>query len=187
MEVVAASAAHAAAVTPDPGPRSRPRLATILAALCALVLIAGVVLGLWLKGHSDEISQEEADRVAVMQAAERFVETWNTFTPQDAADYVDRVSPLLTTKFRTEFTDAAKDVVTGIQAQQLSSEGKVLVDNDGIPLVGIASLDDDSAEVFVVSDASRVAGGQQVLRQWRWQLSMTKSGGEWLVDDFSEV
>jgi len=97
------------------------------------------------------------------------------------------VSPLLTTKFRTEFTDAAKDVVTGIEAQQLSSEGKVLVDSDGIPLVGIASLDDDSAEVFVVSDASRVAGGQQVLRQWRWQLSMTKSGEEWLVDDFSEV
>ena len=122
-----------------------------------------------------------------MQASERFVETWNTFAPDDVDGYVERVSALLTTKFRTEFTGAAEDVVTGIEQQQLTSTGEVLVDGDGIPLVGIATLDPDSAEVLVVSDANRVSGGQEVLRHWRWQVSLVKVDGEWLVDSFKEV
>ena len=63
----------------------------------------------------------------------------------------------------------------------------MLTDGDGIPLVGIASIDGDSAEVLVVSDANRVANRQRVLRHWRWQVSLVKVDGEWLVDDFKEV
>jgi hypothetical protein len=32
-----------------------------------------------------------------------------------------------------------------------------------------------------------VSGGQAVLRHWRWQISMDKVGGKWLVDSFKEV
>jgi hypothetical protein len=63
----------------------------------------------------------------------------------------------------------------------------VLADEKEIPLIGIASMDDDSAEVLVVSDAQRVASGQEVLRHWRWQVSLVLRDGKWLVDDFEEV
>ena len=185
--MVAARASDAEEVTRPPSASHRPRLATVLAALVALALVAGVVLGWWLRSTGQEQRETEQDRLAVMQASERFVETWNTFTPEDVDGYVERVSALLTTKFRTEFTGAAEDVVTGIERQQLSSTGEVLVDGDGIPLVGIATIDPDSAEVLVVSDANRVSGGQEVLRHWRWQVSLVKVDDEWLVDSFKEV
>ena len=190
MEVVASSAAHAEGVTdPETVPQSssRPWLATVLAALCVLTLIGGVVLFLWLDNETDERSDADDDRIAAMQAAETFTETWNTFRPKEVESYLEDVSPLLTEKFRTKFDAAAEDVVAGITQQRLFSKGEVLADGDGIPLVGIASIDADSAEVLVVSDAKRVANRQRVLRHWRWQVSLVKSDGEWLVDDFKEV
>ena len=186
--MVAAPASDADAVTGRPTTSThRPRLTTVLAALTALALVGVVALAWWLHSADQDRRETEQDRLAVMQSAERFVETWNTFSPDDVDGYVERVSGLLTTKFSTEFTGAAEDVVTGIEQQQLSSTGEVLVDGDGIPLVGIATIDPDSAEVLVVSDANRVAGGQEVLRHWRWQVSLRKVDGEWLVDSFKEV
>ena len=178
-------------MTGDPGHAGhssrRPTLATVLAALTVLALVGVVVLLTWLRGETTDVDAAEQDRLEVVQAAERFVETWNTFTPEGADQYVDEVAPLLSTKFRKEFTDSAENVLTGIQQQQLSSEGEVLVDADGIPLVGVATLDQDSAEVLVVSDANRVSSGQQVVRHWRWQVSLVQVDGEWLVDAFKEV
>ena len=63
----------------------------------------------------------------------------------------------------------------------------MLENRDEIPLVGVASMDDDSAEVLVVSDANRTANGQKVLRHWRWQIHLVKVDGQWLVDDFDEI
>ena len=80
------------------------------------MLVAGVAVFLCVHPAEADAAAAE-DRTAVVQAAERFTETWNTFRPKDAEEYVDRVSPLLTTKFREEFTDASQDVVTGIQQQ----------------------------------------------------------------------
>jgi Mce-associated membrane protein len=167
-------------------PRRR-NLATALAVLCVLALAGTVALGVWLIGATQESSQEAAERADVVQAAERFTETWNTFEADKAEEYVEQVAPLLSTKFRKEFQDSAENVLAGIQQQQLSSKGEVLVDEEGIPLVGIASMDGDSAKVLVVSDAARVASGQEVLRHWRWQVSLIQVDGKWLVDEFEEV
>jgi Mce-associated membrane protein len=191
--VVAAPAAqHPVTETGDPGPsgrgpQHRRTIATVLAAVTVLALAGVVVLLTWLRGETSEIDAAQQDRLEVTQATERFVESWNTFTPENAEQYVEDIAPLLSTKFRTEFTDSAEDVLTGIEQQQLSSEGEVLVDTDGIPLVGIATLDQDSAEVLVVSDADRESSGQQVVRHWRWQVSLVQVDGEWLVDAFKEV
>lgn len=165
----------------------RPVVATVLAALCVVALVAAVWLTAWLRGATAENERVEDDRVALRQAAERFTETWNTFEADEAESYVEEVAPLLSTKFRAEFEEAAGNVVTGIEQQQLSSTGKVLADPDEIPLVAIASQDPDSAQVLVVADAQRVASGQEVIRHWRWQVSFVKSDGEWLVDSFEEV
>ena len=166
---------------------SRPWLATVLAALCVLTLVAGIALVTWLRSETEANTQEEQDRIAVLQAAETFTETYNTFRPKEAEEYVDRVADLLSTRFATEFTRASDDVVNGIVQQRLFSKGQVLKDGDGIPLVGIAAIDSDSAEVLVAADANRVANRQRVVRHWRWQISLDKVDGEWLVDDFKEV
>ena len=175
-----------AASAPDGAVTRHPVLATTLAALSLLLVVAGVVVFLYV--HPAEADAAEAeDRAAVVQAAERFTETWNTFTAEDASTYVKRVGPLLTTKFRKQFTDASQDVINGIQQQRLSSSGKVLVDEDGVPLVGIERIDPDSASVLVVSDANRVSNGQTVLRHWRWEIELDKVNGRWLVDSFKEL
>ncbi len=172
---------------PAPRRASRPWLASVLAALCVLTLVAGTALVVWLHGQTQDNADAEQDRIAAMQAAETFTETYNTFRPKDASDYVDRVAALMSTKFRTEFTDASKDVITGITQQRLFSKGAVIKDADDIPLVGVASIDGDSAEVLVIADANRVANRQRVVRHWRWQISLVKVDGKWLVDDFKEV
>ena len=172
---------------PGDRPTALPNVATALAVLCVLALIGTLWVGLWLKHRSDQISQADQDRAEAVGAAQRFTETWNTFKPNQVSQYINEVSPLLTTKFRTQFNNASQDVIQGIQQQRLSSNGKVLTDGDDIPLVGIASIDPDSAEVLVASDARRVANGQAVLRHWRWQISLDKVDGKWLVDDFKEV
>lgn len=166
---------------------TRPRLATLLALLCVLALVGGIGAGLWMRGESNEIESGDTTRAEVVQAAQRFTVTWNTIDPKNAQAYVEAVAPLLSTKFRKEFTDTQEDVVSGITQLGLSSDGKVLNDEDGIPLVGIADLDSDSAKVMVVSDSQRVSGGQPVVRHWRWELSMVKIDGDWLVDDLKAV
>lgn len=171
----------------DDQPRSRGWVASVLVALCVLTIVGGLVLVRWLDARTEERVEAEQDRADVVAAAEEFTVVWNTFKPKDASTYVDRVSPLLSTKFRTQFEDAAQDVVTGITQQRLFSKGEVLDDGDGAPLIGIASIDNDSAEVLVVADAKRVANRQRVLRHWRWQVSLVKVDGEWLVDKFKEV
>jgi hypothetical protein len=185
MEVVASSTAVRPKVTPAPA-RGR-RAATLLAAALVLALVATAAVVVWLRGQEQDRQAAEQDRIAVLQATERFTETFNSFTAKDAAGYVERVAPLLSTRFRTEFTEGSADVVRGIQQQRLGSEGEVLVDEDSVPLVAVGSLDGDSAEALVVADARRVAGGQRVLRHWRWQVSLVKVDGDWLVDAFEEV
>jgi hypothetical protein len=166
---------------------SRPRLATALAVLCVLALVGGIAVGLWMRGEAAEITTGDTEQAEVVQAAQRFTVTWNTIDPKDAEGYVDQVAPLLSTKFRKEFTETKADVIGGITQLGLSSTGKVLNDEDGIPLVGIADLDSDSAKVLVVSDSQRVSGGQPVVRHWRWELTMVKVDGDWLVDDLKAV
>jgi hypothetical protein len=155
--------------------------------LLVLALVGGVVAGVWMRGRSSDIEAEETDRAEVVQAAARFTATWNTIDPKKAQEYVDAVTPLLSTKFRKEFTDTKDDVIGGITQLGLSSTGKVLTDDAGIPLVGVADLDEDSAKVLVVSDSQRVSSGQPVLRHWRWELAMVKVRGQWLVDDLKAV
>ena len=167
--------------------QTRPRLATALAVLCVLALVGGVVAGLWMRGRSADIEADDTARAELVQAAQRFTVTWNTIDPKKPQEYVDAVSPLLSTKFRKEFTDTQSDVIGGITQLGLSSTGKVLNDEDGLPLIGIADLDDDSAKVLVVSDSRRVSSGQPVVRHWRWELSMVEVDGDWLVDGLKAV
>ena len=78
--MVAPSAADAAEMTAPDATSGNRRLATILAALCVLALVAVIALVLWLRAQDQEQQDAEQDRIAVLQATERFTETFNTFS-----------------------------------------------------------------------------------------------------------
>ncbi len=122
----------------------------------------------------------DSDRMAAMAAARDFTEAWNSFDPDTADEYVTQVTPLLSSKFASEFQGAADDVIEGIREQRLSSTVDVLQ-------VGVASADDWGAEVLVSATAHRTAAGQKVDRYWRWQVSLVLVDGGWLVDSFKEI
>ena len=51
----------------------------------------------------------------------------------------------------------------------------------------MATLDDDSARVLVVADAAVESVADARQRHFRWEISLVKVDGEWLVDDFAPV
>ncbi len=166
----------------------RRGLANVLALLCAVVLIAGLVLGLWLRDQAGEIDEREQDRAEVVQAAQRFTVTWNTIDPEEADQYLEQVSGLITERFQEEaFGGQGQQAAEVIRKGGVTSDAKVLTDGDGVPLVGISVIDPNSATVLVVSDSQRSVKEQQALRHWRWQLELVKQDGEWLVDDLATI
>lgn len=153
-----------------------------------LVLIVGIVLGLWLRDRSNDIEGTEQARAEVVQAAQRFTVTWNTIDPKSAEEYVAQVDELVTDEFRKEaFGGKDEEAARLIRKGGITSDAKVLVNGDGIPLVGVSTLDPNSALVMVVADSNRSVNRQRAVRHWRWQLELVKEGDEWLVDDLSTV
>lgn len=159
----------------------------ILAALTSLVLVAAVVVAtvMFLKVRkADAADRDRADAVA---AAEQFALRMDDFEGANLTAYVDSITPLLTTKEKTVFTQqfgAFKQVFEAAQKAAKAS-GKTKGGQGKIQLAGVADADADSATVLVAHD-STLAGQSQALH-FRWTVSMRKVGGTWLVDDFVPV
>ena len=82
-------------------------------------------------------------------------------------------------RHRAEQRRAASDKELFTAAEPLS-QGEVLAS-------GVATLDDDSARVLVVADANVKTVFDERQRHFRWEVSLVKVDGEWLVDDFTPV
>jgi hypothetical protein len=91
-----------------------------------------------------------------------------------------RLSPMLTTKFRTDFEATIDDILTQIEQAKLVSKGEVLRS-------AVASVDADSAEVLVVADATADSSFGSRARHFRWSVDLVKVDGDWLVDNFTPV
>lgn len=161
-------------------PGGSGRLRTAMAAVLVLLLLAAVAAGVW--GYS-RWQSAEADleaRADVARAAETFVVQFNTYDTESIDDYAESMNELLSTSARTAFESQIEDITTLINETGLESEGEVLAS-------AVAALDDDSARVLVVADAEATSQAGPVQRHFRWEVSMVKVDGEWLVDDFSAV
>lgn len=167
------------------GGDERPgRLSTTLRRTIALVLVfllvgsaVGVGVLVYLRG---QVESELGERADVARAAERFVVQFNTYDAQSVDSYVESVNPMLTTKARTKFDAAMKEIVSLIQESKLQSEGKLLAS-------GVAHVDTDDAIVLVAVDAKANSIAGPVQRHFRWEIDMRKIDGTWLVDDFNPV
>jgi Mce-associated membrane protein len=153
-----------------------------MAAVLVLLLIAAVAAGIWGFTRLRSADAELDSRADVARVAEQFTIAVNNYDTASADEYKSKVSDLLSTKFRADFDKAMQDIVTQIQGTKMSSQGKVLAS-------GVATLDDDSARVLVVADADVTTAfdKQGLQRHFRWEVSLVKVDGKWLVDDFRPV
>jgi hypothetical protein len=155
-------------------------LTLLTAAVLAVAMVAAVVVG-WTSFTDLRAAEREADaRADVARVAEQFTVAVNNYDAKTADDYQAKVGKLLSTKFGADFEKAMADIVTQVKEAQMQSDGTVLAS-------GVASVDDDSARVLVVADAAVKTVYDERQRHFRWEVSLVKVDGDWLVDNFSPV
>lgn len=152
-------------------------VAALVAAAALAVVVAQLVV---LRPAVAEMEQEAQTRGAVVRAAERFTVEVNNYDATDIGTLEERVGPLLTTRFRTDFEKSVEDLLVQIEEARLTSKGEVLKS-------AVASVDADSATVLVVADASTQSVFDRRARHFRWEIELDKVDGEWLVDNFTPV
>lgn len=169
--------------TPDRGGRApflSPMVRLVIAAVFAVLLVASAIVGVMSYNEVQAAEARADDRRAAVQAAEQFTVQVNNYDAKTVDDYEDAVGDLLTTKFRGEFEKAMKDIVVSVKDAEMDSKGEVLAS-------GVASADQDSAQVLVVADAAVKTVFDERNRHFRWEIALAKVDGEWLVDDFTPV
>ncbi|MEO6605982.1 MAG: hypothetical protein ABIN55_10250 [Aeromicrobium sp.] len=172
-------------MTPDPESSwsNRPRVVRILSILTVLGLVLGL-LGVFLPKFIGEDDTYGADqRAKVLSRASDYAATYNTYTTSDLADYQKRMKGLLTPKYDETFVKITDSVFTALKdKKQVSGDPKVRG-------VAIESIDKDSAVALVAVDATitNTDAAAGVLRHFRWKLTFTRSGKDWLVSNFESV
>ena len=111
-------------------PWMSPRLSRgITAVLAILVLAAAAVIVVQLvsvRPRYLEAQAEDQARAEAVRSAERFVVEANNFDASDLPTLKQRLSPMLTTKFRSGFEATIDDILVQIEEAELVSEGEVL-------------------------------------------------------------
>ena len=176
----------AAQPRPEPGPDRgsspglRRAVAAFLAVVAVLALVAVVVEVAALRPRSEQVQADRDARSDVVRAAERFAVQVNNYDVASVDDYQAGITPLLSPKFKGEFDKAMTDIVTSVKQAKMTSKGEVLSS-------AVASLDPDSAQVLVVSDANVKTVFDTRARHFRWEVTLVRIRGSWLVDNFTPV
>lgn len=177
-----------AEVTPDhdqhhTSNRGTPPFVVAMLSVFAGLIVLGAgafVWGLWMVDDAGPTLSRVEQRGEVTRVAEQFTVRVNNYSSDSVDEYKTSVTELLSTKFSSEFDQAMEDIVVQVQEAQMESQGEVLAS-------GVATLDDDSARVLVVADATVKTVFDERQRHFRWEISLVKVDGEWLVDDFTPV
>ena len=175
-----ASAGDGLELTPDPNASTKS--IRLLVAICVVgVLLGGAGLALpQLIGSRDEFAGE---RQAVITRASDFAVTFNTYSSDKKPDYQRRVKPLMTSAYYKDFLKIT-NVMFQVVKDKKQSSGDVKVLS-----VAVDDIDKDSASAIVAIDAAvhRSDSDQPVARRFRWQITMRKVQGKWLVNQFDGV
>ena len=169
----------------SPDPRGDSRLRWGLASVLALLLVACLVLLVVevssLRPKADEDEANSQARSEAVRAAERFTVQFNTYDSADLPAYEKSLKSMMSPKFKASFDKAITQVEASIKQGKVKSKGEVLKS-------AVASQDADSAQVLVVSDANaKTIYDPNVARHFRWEISLVKINGRWLVDSYEPV
>lgn len=165
----------------------------VLVLLSLALLVAAIVLAVRAWDARDVAAPAgggygtAAVRDDVMATTEQFVLRMGTYGPKDLdkakklTGYRDRVSELLTTKFRTSF-EQSLEIVEQQVAQGAARTAKV----QG---VGIASISANSATALVTWQAKDTVNSEPYgdPSQFRWKVTVLKVKGDWRIDNFEPV
>jgi len=173
------------------GLSAQARLVVTVVLACAFVvaITAGVLLSLRYADTNGQaeasrsgssITKEQQEREDVQAAVSAFVANLNSYSVKDIDGYQDRLKPLLTPGFAQSFDLAVENIVAQVKATNMTSEGEVLS-------TAVSSIDPNSATALVVADATVKSALGDRLRHFRWRVSLIKSEGTWLIDDFKPV
>lgn len=163
-------------------PRTASKAIPLLIATCIVGVLIGVV-GLLLPNLIGTRDEFGAERQAVITRASDFAVTFNTYSSDDKPDYQRRVKPLMTAAYYKDFLKIT-DVMFQVVKDRRQSSGDVKVLS-----AAVENIDKDSAAVIVAIDAAvrRSDSEQAVARRFRWQISLSKVRGTWLVNQFDSV
>lgn len=183
-------------------PLSRVRVAAVIGV--AILLCLGSLVYLVIDRGSvsaviDEpaAAQSQSDREELMSTSEQFVLRVNTFGPQfldednKMPEYVAQVKELLTAKFASGFEQQV-----GLAEETVAQSGAGR--SAEVYATGVSELDDDSADVLVAGtltnsypDPKDPRSGEKRISfepiVFRLVVSLVKTEGEWLVDDFNDI
>jgi Mce-associated membrane protein len=153
-----------------------------VAVLLTLLLVAGVAVGAWSLTRGDSAAQQQADaRPDAIAAASQFAASVNTYDVQKLSDYDARVAALLTPAFAQQFKASTQGLLAAYAKTKLTSTGTVRQ-------AAVESIDADSAQVLVAVDATTSPAGLLTNPpRLRWEVSLVKQDGRWLVDDFNDI
>ncbi len=186
----------------DDSPRGATSTLTILTGVFAVVIVAClVVIGLSLFTGGDDTdaagSDDRTTRDAVLSTADQFVRRVNTYGPADLDEdnglstYAERVREVISAKFAVSFDDNLN-----LAEQSVAQAGYAR----GVEVyaVGLESVDGELASALVAGiitgsypdSSAQAEDGDRVEYEpqpFRFRVSLVKSEGEWLVDDFSPL
>ena len=168
------------------------RLALLGVLVVALLASAGVLI--WLladrRGEADDLQSE---RETVMAQSEQFMLRTGTFGPDMLDDqngmpeYREQVKAVITPKFATSFDKQA------VAAEQLVAQGGVSREAE-VFATGVSVMDEDSATALVAGSFTdsfpQGNSGKTVAAEpvpFRMEVDLVKTGGEWLVDNFTPI
>lgn len=166
-------------------PKGSPVLRTAVAAVLALALVASLAwLVLELTRGDDENPAQERRETVMLKAREYMLAAWN-FGAADLDDkkklttYRDRVEPLITTSFKTDFEKTLELLEPAVAQQGYSRTATV-------ERVAVESLEDDTATVIVGGETNETVAKKKQSSPYAWSVTLQHVDGTWLVDEFTE-
>lgn len=171
---------HPSPPSQDDGVRRLTSPRNVAAGVLGLLLVGAVVAAVVFYGRLDEARADLDARADATRVAERFAVQVNNYDAESIDDYQATVGDMLSTKFRGEFDKSMEEILRSVREVEMESTGEVLAS-------GVAAVDQDSARVLVVADADVTTAAGERARHFRWEVSLVKVDGEWLVDDFTPV
>lgn len=161
---------------------ARPRVRTALAAVLAVLVVAGLVTAAVL---GRRVLADRADTAAGEDAVAAATQLGVNFTTLDYRTFdrdAQRVLDDATGTFKKEFAAQTDQLSKLVTSNKAVSRGKVVK-------AGLVSHDGDSARVLLVVDAdvTNTSATTPVARHYRMQVDLTRSGDQWLTDQLQFV
>jgi Mce-associated membrane protein len=170
-----------------------PALRLVLLGVLVVALLASAGVLIWLLADRGEADDVQAQRETVMAQTEQFMLRTGTFGPDMLDDdngmpgYREKVKEVITPKFATSFDKQA------VAAEQLVAQGGVSREAQ-VFATGVSVMDEDSATALVAGSFTdsfpQGKSGESVPAEpvpFRIEVELVKTGGEWLVDDFTPI